>query len=56
MECVSIKLIRMATPFIKENFIKTLYGLVCDHLCADGNTSKSDKQLMGMIATELQLS
>lgn len=55
MECGSIELIRTATPFIKENFLKTLYCMVCDLLCADGNTSESDIQLMAMIANELQL-
>ena len=56
MEFGSIHLIRMATPFINENLIKTLYCMICDLLCADGNTSESDLQLMGMMATELQIS
>jgi hypothetical protein len=56
MEYGSIELIRIATPFIEENFIKTLYCMVCDVLCADGDTSETDLQLMATIATELQLS
>jgi uncharacterized tellurite resistance protein B-like protein len=56
MEYDSIELIRRATPFIEENFLKTLYCMICDLLCADGKTSESDIQLMAMIATELQLS
>jgi hypothetical protein len=55
MEYGSIELIRRATPFIEESFIKTLYCMVCDVLCADGDTSETDLQLMAMIATELQL-
>jgi hypothetical protein len=55
MEYGSIELIRMATPFIEGNFLKTLYSMVCDLLCADGHTSETDLQLMAIIATELQL-
>jgi hypothetical protein len=51
----SVELIRMSVPYVEEPFMKTLYAIVCDILCSDGNTSDTDIQLMAFVASELHL-
>lgn len=50
-----LEIIEQAAPFIQEDFKKTLFAMICDLLCSDGETSELDINLMVLIGGALKL-
>src|SRR5688500_5027861 len=45
-----IELLKHAARYVTEDFKKTLFAMICDLLCSDGETSDTDVNLMIFMA------
>lgn len=50
-----VDIIEASTSYISEPFKPTLFAMLCDLLCSDGNTNDTDIALLGMVANKLQI-
>lgn len=50
-----LEIIEQSAPFIQDNFKKTLFAMVCDLLCSDGETSELDINLLVVIGGTLKM-
>lgn len=51
----SVDIIDHSTSHISEVFKPTLFAMLCDLLCSDGNTNETDIALIGLVANKLQI-
>ena len=50
-----LEIIEQAAPLIPDDFKKTLFAMLCDLLCSDGETSQLDINLFVLVGNSLKL-